>query len=75
MKKIVSGLLACSLVLMMSFSSLSIVQAKQSTHEEFLQEVETKLKNAGDYVYGKQTFDVSSSSNFLNYIRSGAKNQ
>ena len=73
MKKIVSGLLACSLVLMMSFSSLSIVQAKQSTHEEFLQEVETKLKNAGDYVYGKQTFDVSSSSNFLNYIRSGAK--
>lgn len=73
MKKIVSGWLACSLVLMMSFSSLSIVQAKQSTHEEFLQEVETKLKNAGDYVYGKQTFDVSSSSNFLNYIRSGAK--
>lgn len=73
MKKIVSGLLACSLAVMMSFSSLSIVQAKQQTHEEFLQEVETKLKNAGEYAYGKKTFDVSSSSDFLNYIRTGAK--
>lgn len=73
MKKVVSGLLACSLAVMMSFSSLSIVQAKQQTHEEFLQEVETKLKNAGEYVYGKRIFDIGSSADFLNYIRTGSK--
>lgn len=78
MKKVVSGLLACSLAVMMSFSSLSIVQAKQQTHDEFLQEVETKLKNAGEYGYkdyidGKEIFNVKTSSDFLNYIRSGAK--
>lgn len=72
MKKLVSSLLVCTIAVMMSFSSLSVVQAKQQTHEEFLQEVERKLKNAGEYVYGGQSFTVSSSSDFLNYIRSGA---
>ena len=72
MKKIVSGLLACTLAVMMSFSSLSIVQAKQQTHEEFLQEVEIKLKNAGKYAFGNENFTVNKSVYFLNYIRSGA---
>lgn len=73
MKKLVSSLLVCTIAVMMSFSSLSVVQAKQQTHEEFLQEVEIKLKNAGEYAFGNENFTVDNSVYFLNYIRSGAQ--